>query len=227
MQAEDRIIHFSTELLHAPTVFQKPQLQKLYFDLAQTRAGYDNTDFTVPGRPRFHSHRGARTQSVALFLPDRIVLIEEWADISLSEYVANVREVASRVVDLLPANAFNVHVATLRSTFALTHCRDARVFLLERVCRQEGRLEPHFHRPIAIGGMRFVLPQVPGHRGELHVAIESFRHAVDEVLVEIKGIFGDAAIGREQLDALERNVESVRAFVTSSIHPFLDQYDTP
>jgi hypothetical protein len=95
VQSEDRIIHFSVELIHAPVQSKVQDLQKLYFELSQTRLGaYDSTDFTNPLQARFYSRRGKKTQSFALFLPDRIVLVEEWADVPLSDFQERVREVA-------------------------------------------------------------------------------------------------------------------------------------
>lgn len=226
MHAEDRVIHFSTELLHPPMQHPKARLQQLYYDLAQTRSGYDNTDLNVPGQPRFYSRRGARTQSVVAFLPDRLAIIEEWADIPLPTFLMKVREIAARFASLFGVSAFPVQVATLRSTFALTHYADARMFLLDHVCGLEGRIGPHMGRPIGIGGLRLVLPHSPEHPGDLHIAIESFRHSLNEVLVDVKGVFNKPPVTPDNLDAACAAVEYVRAFITDSIFPFLDQFDT-
>jgi hypothetical protein len=227
MHAEDRLIHFSTEMLHPPVQHPKAQLQKLYFELAQAKAGYDNIDLTLPGQPKFFARRGLRSQSVAVFLPDRIALIEEWTDIPLSEFLVKVREVLRAAFDVLGITTFPLQVVTLRSTFALTHFQDARVFLLDHVCNQAGRFRPFFERPIGIGGLRLVLPQVPGHADELHVAMESFRHDPKEILVEVKGIYPGAPLSRETAAAATERIEAVRAVITDSVFPFLDQYDHP
>lgn len=224
MNAEDRIVHFATELIHAPTKHAKAQLQQVYYELAQTRAGYDNIDFNLPGRPRLFSVRG-RSQSIAAFLPDRVALVEEWADVSLPDFLAKIREVGERALRVLSIPAFAVQVVTLRCTSALTHFPDARVFLLDRVCGLEGQLAGHFHRPIGLGGIRLVFPRTPEHRGDIHVAIESFRHGLNEVVVEIRGTFAEAPIARETLGDACHNVEHLRAFVTESVYPFLNQYD--
>ncbi len=227
MHLEDRLIHFSTELIHPPRPHPKPLLQKLYFELSQTRAGYDNTDFTLPGQGRFTSRRGRNTHSFALFLPDRIALVEEWADMPLSDFLQKIREVLSRAFDILGLDAFSVQVATLRSTFSLTHFNDARVFLLERVCGQAGRIAPHMPRPIGVAGLRFVFPQTPDHPGEYHVAMESFRHNPAEILVEVKAVYPDAAIGSDDLDRACSNISDARAFISRHVFPFLNQYDLP
>jgi len=186
MQSEDRVIHFSAELIHAPLPCKKDVLQKLYFDLSQTRnAAYDSTDFTNPVQPRFYSRRGKKTQSIALFLPDRTVLIEEWADIALSNFVDKVREISGRVLAARGAPHYLVHTATIRTTFALTHFEDARVFLLDHMCGQEAKVGPHFRRPLATGGLRFVLPETNEHPGTLHITIESYKQSRDEVYVEV------------------------------------------
>jgi len=227
LQSEDLIIHFSTELIHGPAPLRKDALQKLYFDLSQTRHGYDSTDFSNPAQWRFYSRGGTKTQSIAVFLPDRLVLIEEWAAMALSDFLERTREVAARTLEARGIPQFLAHTATIRSTFALTHFQDARVFLLDHVCQQAGRIGPHLQRPLAVGGLRFVLPETPEHPGNLHVIIESFRHSQHEVFVEVKGVFGKPAVDATQLDLVLENIRGVRRFVSDRIFPYLDQFDEP
>jgi hypothetical protein len=227
MHSEDRLIHFSTELIHPPARHDKAALQRLYFDLAQSRAAYDNTDFTVPGQTRFHSLRGNRTQSVVSFVRDRIVLVEEWVDIPLSSFLEKVKEVASRASEALSIPVFPLQAVTLRSTFVLSHFSDARVFLLDHVCGQEGRIGPFFRRPILTGGLKIELPATPEQPGDLQVTIQSFRQGINEVFVEVRGIFNGPPITRDTLDLANANIERVRRFITESVFPYLDQYDRP
>ncbi|MDP7638216.1 MAG: hypothetical protein QGG73_00645 [Candidatus Hydrogenedentes bacterium] len=228
MQSEDRLIHFSTELIHAPRQHARPALQKLYYELSQTRHGaYDNTDFSHPTHARFHSRRGAKAQSAALFLPDRVVLIEEWVEIALSEFSDRVDTVAQHVLSDLGVGSFVAQSATLRSTFALTHYPDARQFLIERVCGQGGQIDPYFRRPIATGGLRFALPESTEHGGNLNVIVESYRNSASEVFVEVKGVFANRSVDGEDLEKLREPISICREFITDSVFPFLDQYDTP
>ncbi len=225
MQSEDRIIHFSTELLHAPVQHKVPVLQKLYYELSQTRGAYDSSDFSTPPQFRFYSRRSGNTQSFLIFLPDRIVLVEEWADIALSDFVEKVREVGRRVISTLGIPCFIAQTATIRSTFALTHFSDARVFLLDHACNQADRINPHFRRPIMTGGLRFVLPEMPDHAGTLHVIIESFRHSMKEVFVEVKGVFTNLRLDEQEFDVGVGNIKHVRSFISDSVFPYLNQYD--
>lgn len=226
MQSEDRVIHFGVELLHKPTKHKKEVLQKLYFDLSQLRSGgYDSTDFTRPLQPRFYSKRGKRSQSVAMFLPDRVLMIEEWADISMSEFLDRVEAVSTRVLEIEDLGPIVAHTATIRSTFALTHSEDARVFLLENVCDQAGKIGQHFQRPIAVGGLRFTLPESDEYPGNLQITIESFRQSRNEVYVEAKGIFAREQISRDSLDVILDHIRGIRSFITDRVFPYLDQYD--
>jgi hypothetical protein len=227
MHFEDRLIHFSTELIHPPVHHKIPVLQKLYYELSQTRAAYQSSDFTTPVQYRFYSRQPPNAQSVAIFLPDRVTLVEEWVDIPLSDFLEKVREVASRGLSLLGMPLFMAQTVTLRSTFSLTHFDDARVFLLDHACAQEGRIEPHFKRPIAVGGLRFVLPETPEYPYSLHVIIESFRHGVREVFVEVKGIFNNQRLDAETIDKAVDNIRTVRQFISENIYPYLNQYDVP
>lgn len=226
MQAEDRVIHFSCELIHQPVTPRKELLQQLYIELAQTRAAYDSTDFTHVQQARLYSRRGGRAQSIALFLPDRVFLIEEWPDIPLSVFLEKVGEVAPRVLEMLKQRQYLVHSATVRSTLALTHYRDSRVFLMDNMCNQANRIGPHFRRPIAVAGLKFVLPETSEHAGMLHVAIESFTQSQHEIYTEVKGVFA-RPVGAEEVEIVKKNIRAVRDFIPASITPFLSQYDQP
>ncbi len=227
MQPEDRLIHFSTELIHPPVQHQVPVLQRLYYELSQQPGiGYDNTDFTVPGTFRFHSRRD-KAQSIALFLPDRLVLIEEWADMPLSRFIERLKTVGERARQLPGISRFVAQTVTLRSTFALTHHADATAFLLERACGLQGHMAPHFDRPLVTGGLRFVFPETPDHPGTLNVLVETFRYNPREVLVEVKGLFDHNAMGLQDLEVAADHVQLTRRFILDHVFPFLNQFDTP
>lgn len=226
MQAEDRVIHFCVEVIHAPAPVNRAALQKCYFDLSQTRANYDSIEVNEGAQSRFYSVRG-RAQSIVLFLPDRALVIEEWADLPLSGFEEKVRLILPRVAEARGADRFLVNAATVRSTFALTHFTDARVFLLDAACGLAGRITPHFQRPMATGGLRFVLPETPDQAGTLHVNIESFRHSNDEMFVEVKGVFGKKPVPVTESEEVIRNLRLVRHFISERVYPFLQQFDRP
>lgn len=228
MHADDRIIHFSTELIHRAVPYKKEALQKLYFDLSQTKYGFDSTDFTNPSQVKFYSRRGPRTQSLALFLPDRVLLVEEWTDISLNEYLDKLKDFAPRLLAAREVPSFAVHAATVRSTFALSAQHpDGRNFLLDTVCGQAGKVTPYFRRPLAKAGLSFNFPQTAEDPGNYTVVVEPFMHSVGEMYVEVKGVFAQPAIDLENTEALTENVRSVRRFISERVFPFLNQYDLP
>lgn len=228
MQSEDRIIHFGVELIHTAVRHKKDTLQKLYYELSQNRhAGYDSTDFTLMAQPRFYSKRGKRSQSICLFLPDRVLLLEEWADITTSDFVERVAAVASGVLKLDCIAQFMAHTATIRTTFALTHVDDGRVFLLEHVCGQDGGMARYFQRPIAMAGLRFHFPETDEYPGNLQVAIEPFRQSRNEIYVEAKGIFTREKVAGDMLHIVTDHCLGVRAFISERVYPYLNQFDVP
>lgn len=226
MQPEDRVIHFAVELVHGPVKPDKEGLQRLYYDLSQSDHGaYDSSDFANPNQVKFHSRRGEKTHSVAVFLPDRVVIAEEWTDMPLSSFVDRVVEVGSRVFDVRGVEKLLAHTVTVRSTFGLTHFDDARVFLLDHMCGQEGKIGSHFGRPVAIGGVKYVLPETPSHPGTYHVSIESFRHSQDEVFCQVKGVFARPPIGVGDFMQITDHVREVRGFVSEQVFGYLNQFD--
>ncbi len=226
MQSEDRVIHFCVEMIHRPLALKRQELQKLYYDLSQTRAAYDNIDMNEAVQAKFYSQRG-KAQSLLVFLPDRELMVEEWADIPLSTYTEKLRLAAPMIMKARGASQIVVHSVTVRSTFALTHYEDARVFLLDNACQLAGRVNPFFQRPIATGGLRFVFPETSEHAGVLHLNIESFRHSNNEVFVEVKSVFGRQVVGADNVDPLITNLHHTRQFITERVFPFLQQFDTP
>ena len=226
MHAEDRPIHFAAELIHRPVQRALPTLQKLYFDLTQTRAAYQSTEFSTPGQAKFYSKGPDKAHSAAVFLPDRVLLVEEWTGLAYSEFTARVQEVLARGFKPFEITDLLAHSVTIRTTFSLTHYQDARAFLLDRVCAQKGCVGLFFQRPLAIAGLRFVLPETPECRGVLHVAIESFRHDPREVFVEVKGVFaGQTPV--HGFESIAMSLAQVRAFITDNVYPYLNQFDEP
>ena len=226
MQTEDRPIHFSSELIHAPRKHALPALQKLYFDLSQTKhANYLSSDFSPNGPPRYFTRRGQKTQSSAVFLPDRMLVIEEWVDIPFVQFLDRLDTIAALAARELEIAPFVAHAVTIRTTFALTHFADARVFLFERMCGLEGKLTPYLGRPIAVGGLRLVMPETPEHRGTLHTTIESYRFSQNEIFVEVKGVFARQPVPADALHELRENCKQVRDFIGDNIYPYLDQFD--
>ncbi len=226
MQAEDRVIHFCVEMIHPPAPLKRQVLQQVYFDLSQTRVAYDSIDLADMAQARFYSRRG-KAQSLIVFLPDRVLMVEEWSDIPLSEFEEKVRVAAPVVLKARGAQQVIIHSATVRSTFALTHYDDARVFLLDNACSLEGHIAPHFKRPIATGGLRLVFPETNEHPGNLHVNIESFRHSTNEMFVEVKAIFGRQPVVSSDVAPIIKNLRETRAFITKRVFPFLQQFDCP
>ena len=228
MHSEDRSIHYSCEMFHAPRKHKQADIQKLYYELSQTPgAGYDNTNFTIPGQPRLYSKRGDKSQSIAVLLPDRLMVIEEWADCTLSDFCHRLRMVAEHGMEALEIKSFLAQTITLRSTCGLSHHQHALPFLMEKACQQQGKIEPYFQRPLAIGGLKFVLPEGPEHPGTLHISIEPFRQEPREVFVEVKAAYRGEPIEPDNLDILGERVTDARGFVTDNIYPYLEQFDTP
>jgi hypothetical protein len=224
MQIEDRVIHFSAELIHPPLSLDRQQLQKLYYDLSQTRAVYDSIDISTSLQAKFHSQRD-KAQSIMIHLPERLMMIEEWADIPLSTFIEKLRIAVPLAMESQKIPHIMLHALTVRSTFALTHFEDARVFLLDNACQLAGRIQPHFQRPLATGGLRFVFPETNEHRGSMHVNIESFRHSTNEIFVEVKGIFGRQALTSKDVEVIAANLQMTRNFISEHVFPFLQQFD--
>ena len=227
MQPEDKPIHFSTELLFAPFQLKPAVLQRLYYELSQFEgAGYDNVELSPPGPPRFHSRRDARTQSIALFLPDRVTLIEEWVDQPLPAFLRKVEIIAERVLDIFELESFTAQTAVVRTTFTLTgQVPDAHAFLVDKAWGQGDCLSPHFMRPVATVGLKLVLPPAENAPGEMHILIEPFRHETGSIFVEAKGIFGGLRVTRASLAPLLDNIRQTHTMASVRTRSYLEQFE--
>jgi len=225
MHIEDRPIHFSVELIHNPTPINKEALQRLYYDMIGTPISYDSIDFSFPMQTRFYSTRG-KSQSIALFLLDRAVIIEEWTSAVFEEFLNKVKELSPKILQARNQAAFLAHAGTFRSTFALTQYDDAKTFILEKLLNQSPELIiDHFGRPLATAGIRFVFPESNDTPGIYHVLVESFRHNKKELFVEVRGIFGRTFITAQKIDVIIENLKDMREFLTRRVQPYLAQYD--
>lgn len=229
MHDEDRLVHFSTELLHAPQRHDLTALKKLYFELSQSAStSYDSSDFSQPVQPKMFSKRGTKTHSALVFLPDRLVILEEWADSTLLAYMERVEAVAREILRSLPIGAFLAEVVTLRGACTVTHSATARDFVLEKFCHQDGAaMAESFGRRADVGAIRLLFGETPESPGTYHVSIEPFRNAPREVLVEVKGVFRSPAVDAEGVGLLPDRIREVRSFLSQRVYPYLNRFDVP
>lgn len=229
MHAEDRLIHFSTELVHAAVKPDAAVLKKLYYELSQSvDSGYDNTDFSNPAQPKMFTRRGARTYSGLVCLPDRLVILEEWADSTLLAFMDRAAAVASTYLRVVGPAHYTMQAVTLRAACAISHGASARDFVLEKVCGQnrDGMGEA-FGRPVDLGAVRFLFNESPEHPGTFHIAIEPFRFGPREVLIEVKGIFPHQALDADAMGLLQDHIRNCRSLLSQRVYPFLNGLDTP
>ena len=227
MQSEDRPIHFSTELVYDPQQFEKTQLQELYFDLTQApNLDYDNSQFGQVPLARFYTKPGEKSQSMLAVLNDRMGIMEEWVDISLSDYIAKVATVSDLFMEKFSIDEYRAQSVLMRTTFGLSHYEDSRKFLFDQLCGLEGNILPHFQRPISSGCLKFVLPATPQHEGTINVSIEPFKESPRELYVEVRSVFAAQHTSLLNSGDLENNIRLTREFINENVFPFLDQYDT-
>ena len=226
MQAEDRPIHFSTELIYDKREIDKQAVQDLYFNLTQSRGlDYDNSQIGKMPLGRFYTERGEKSKSMIVLLKDRVGILEEWVDLPLSEYIDKVTAVSEQMMEQFDIEEYRAQSVIMRTTFGLSHFDDSRKFIFDQVCAQAGNILPHFKRPISSGGLRFVLPATPEHNGTFHISIEPFTNSPREVFVEVKGVFASQHTSLLNSGDLEGNIRQVREFILENVFPFLNQYD--
>jgi hypothetical protein len=221
MHSEDRLIHFSSELVHKPVTPDMTLFKRFYYELSQSPvSAYDNTDFSNPSQPK--------TYSGLVLLPDRLVILEEWADSTLPAFVERVGAVGRCYLEVVKAEAFHAQVVTLRAACSISHGDSAKDFVLHRLCGQpRDAMVETLGRPCDLSAVRFVFNETPDYPGTFHVSIEPFRFGPREVFIEVKAVFRNLSIDGSAMEQAQGALHDARAFLTDRLYPYLNAFDTP
>jgi len=225
-------IYFSTNLIHPPIKLEesKDSIKEIYHELSKVKGcDYDNISFegfpTSP--PRFTKQQG-KTVSSCLFLADRILIQEDWTDITLESFSQKIREISDRGFRLLKLGFILIQTCTVRSLFVPNHFADARVFLAEKTCGIGDKIMPYFKRPAHMFGMRLVFPPLKDVSHSFDVRIESFNQDPRKVFVETIGTFHlIQPITPANVDVALVNMSTTYGFCTNDVKNFLNQFDQP
>jgi hypothetical protein len=229
---EPRSIYFSTHLIHPPIKLEesKDSIKEVYHELSKVGScDYDNISFEgfPVSPPRFTKQQG-RTVSSCFFLSDRILIQEDWTDITLESFSKKIREILDRGFRLLELGFVIIQTCTVRSLFTPHHSADARVFLAEKACGLEGKIAPYFQRPAQMFGMRLLFPPLKDVPRSFDVRIESFNQDPRQVFVETIGTFHlIQPITPTNVDVALVNMSTTYGFCINDVKNFLNQFDLP
>lgn len=232
MLGEPRSIYFSTELIHPPIELEgnKDSIKDIYHELSRIKGcDYDNIDFEgFPASPPRFTKKQGKTVSICSFARDRILVEEDWADITLDNFSQKIREILDRAFRLLNIKFLVIQSCTVRCLFTPGHSSDSRVFLAEKACGMKDKISPYFKRSAQMFGVRLLFPPLTQTPHSFDIRIESFNQDPRQIFVETKGTFLlIQPITPANVDVAVENMTMTYGFCTDETKNFLNQFDTP
>lgn len=232
MHKEVTTIHFSTNLIYLPIEIgsYKEAIREIYHELAkEDNCDYDNISLQgFPNfPPQFNTKRG-KTVSLCEFKKDRIVIREEWAEITLDEFSHKILQILTRAFRLLDIKFLVMQVCTIRCLFTSSPSVDARGFLAEKVCSLKAKehIIPYFQRQAQLFGIRLSFPPNKDKINSFDAKIESFNQDFSKIFVEINGTFPLVKpITATNIEVAKTNMKETYDFCERNIGDFLDQFD--
>ncbi len=230
MLGEARSIYFSTQLIHPPINLEgsKDSIRAIYHELSKVKdCEYDNISFDgFPTSPPEFTRKIGTTTSRCRFYPDRILIEENWADITSDSFAQKIREILDRGFRLLNLKLLIIQICSVRCLFTPRYSSDSRVFLAEKACGLQNKISPYFKRPSQMFGMRLLFPPLKGMTHSFDIRIESFNQDTRQIFVETTGTFPLVQpITPTNVDVALVNMSTAYGFCTNEIRNFLNQFD--
>lgn len=230
MHEEPTTIHFSTALIYLPIKLetQKDSIRDIYHELSKV-ANCDYDDISFDGfpiyPPKFIKKQG-KTVSSCVFQRDRVIIIEDCANITLEEFSQRIQEVLIRSFRLLSINFLVMQICTIKCLFTPLQSQDARIFLGENACNLKGKILPHFKRKPQLFGIRFMFPPAKDMLNYFSTKMESYNQDSRKIYVETTGTFPLAKpITATNIDNATANMRTTYDFCGTNVKEFLNQFD--
>lgn len=228
MTSNLRIVGLTTELFHAPVTLSDEILDKLYEALSQhPRTTYQCKSRLPSGAIKFHDEPSKNVRSEVVFAPDRTFIMQMSRLMQLSEFESRVYRVGAQAMNVLGVTSFEKQTISHRSIYTPRYSQVGRTYVLDRICRQEDKLESSFKRPIKRASLHLAFSGTRDYPGEFQVIIDSQLLRPEDVTIDIRAVFAHKRIDRAALEPASRNFEYVEEHVLKRVLPYLEQFDVP
>ncbi len=227
MAYDPRTIAYQAEILHPPTALRADAVQGIHNTLyRQPNLAYQNFQVAQDGIHLINLPQTPGQVSAVTFLPDRIVLREEFRSTTIEDFATRIVNVTRTAFQSLSIPVSLAQQFIVRSLITPRHSKDSREFLTERILGGGSSALDAFGRPLHSAGVRLQFPQTNEHRDTYHVRIETWHQDPRSVWIENTGSFAQPTT-TENLPTLGEQLYATYRFLTGPISEFLSRHDQP
>lgn len=225
MSYEPRTIAFGAELLHQPIAIQAETVQSIHNSLFKHKEiSYQNFQVSKDGISLSNPGQTPGTVSNATFLPDRIVIREEYRPCTVEEFATRVVNVGSASYQFLGVGTSLAQQFWVRTLVNPRNITDSRKFVSEGLLAGGTESLSPFGRDLHSMGLRFTFLAGEDQQGMFSLRIEPWTQDHRSLWVEVVGQFTQP-VACEDLPEISNHLHSTYQFMTGPTLEFVAQFD--
>lgn len=227
MSYEPRTIAFGAEILHAPIAIESATVQSIHNSLYQRDGvGYQNFQVSKDGIHLSNPSQTPGTISTATYLPDRIVIREEFRPCTVEEFATRVVNVGAASYQFLGVGTSLAQQFWVRTLVNPRHSTDSRAFVAERFLAGGGDALSPFGRKLHSMGLRYTFLAGENQPGMFNLRVEPWTQDHRSLWVEVVGQFTEP-VTTANLPDISNHLYSTYEFMTGPTLEFVAQFDHP
>ena len=227
MSYDPRTIAFGAEIIHQPIALRPETVQSVHNALyGQAELSYQNFQVAADG---IHLSNPAQTpgcMSLVSFLPDRIIIREEFRPCTVEEFATRLVNITSLSYRTLNVPVTLAQQFWTRSLVNTQHVKDSRDFVNDRLLAGGAASVDRFGRPLQMAQVTYTFPQTENDRGIFNLKIAPWLQDTRSLWLEVNGQYAQP-VTVENLPQLSDCLYSTYRFLTGPAFDYLGQFDKP
>jgi hypothetical protein len=227
MSYEPRTIAFGAEILHQPIAIQPDTVQSIHNSLyGKDGVSYQNFQVSKDGIHLSNPGQSPGTISTATYLPDRIVVREEFRPCTVEEFATRVVNVGRESYEQLAVGTSLAQQFWVRTLVNPRHSRDSRAFVSDGFLSGGTEALTPFGRELHSVGLRYTFLAGENQPGMFNLRIEPWTQDHRSLWIEVVGQFPQP-VTSENLPAISNHLYSTYEFMTGPTLDYVAQFDHP
>jgi hypothetical protein len=227
MSYDPRTIAYQADILHPPIPLRPDAVQGIHNALFRQPAfAYQNFQVAPDGIHLTNLPQAPGQVSAVTFLPDRMVLREEFRSTTIEDFASRVVNVVRIGFQTLGVPVALAQQFIVRSLIQPRHLRENRETLTQRMLGTDQEAWQGFGRPLHSAGLRLQFAPTQEQRESFHVRIETWHQDPRSVWIENTGSFAQPTVA-ENLPQLGEHLYATYRFMTGPVGEFLSCFDLP
>ena len=213
------------ELVHLPIQYNRPEIQRFYYDMShKLYGGYASLTF-APGNIELFTVYGNGGSSRFQLLPDRFRVIENNSGIKPEDFKSRFEVTMAGAAAVFGVSSFPLQGVKLVMASQPVLWDNAVEFLACKVCGMDAEdLNAFVRRPSAFTvNLRFLA--TPEEDNTFNVKIEAYEPSQKIVVMEIEGAFAET-VTPQTLALGAANIQRTYDFVGQKVMAFLNRHDS-